>query len=446
MRHSKPNQNKRRGKKMKRNNGTKKHHFIDAIPIAVVALVFIGFGLFTIQQLTNVSHSTPTFASAAISVSSFSAVPSSINASESSVLTAGPLSGGTGIYTYKWYEQSPSSGSYSQLSDGQNSSGTIVYGSSTKRLVFIASRGAATGTYNLKLKVTDSAGSTTNSSAVSIHVYPINNTWPSKSNTGVPAGTDLVPELPNRDINSGQTIDSMVFYLTSTGGLYFEGLNDVTFQRDEFTQNWSSDSGSSTDEIEAQTSFNIVYQDDWFNATAAGSANPCSPAGILYCYGGSDSVKRSYFNGLGQDFFIENDSTYVGNYGPDIVSNCGDHAENIYVWYTVNDQVRHNNFGNNNDQTSTIYSGTYGTQYVINATFDDNLLYGGGYTTYTPGGPESLNNTYSNNYFATTYYPQAGYYGPVDNAGFVQGINSSSGNVWQDNVWSKNNTILTPQT
>jgi hypothetical protein len=234
------------------------------------------------------------------------------------------------------------------------------------------------------------------------------------------------------------------------GGVYFDGVNDVTFQRDEFTMNWTN-SSSGIDIVNQQDAYNITYADDWFNGTAAGPNNPCPPDAILSGYGGSQTIRRSFFNGMIRDMFAESNSVYVNNYAPDIIAACGSHNENIFVGDQANVQIRHNNLGNSNPQTSTIFSDTYFGP-SSNITIDDNLLYGGGYCLYASG--LSLNETYSNNYLATTYFPYCGYFTYEDNGVvyaivvrtgvFNPGINYSNGNVWTDNMWNKTDIAINP--
>jgi hypothetical protein len=63
----------------------------------------------------------------------------------------------------------------------------------------------------------------------------------------------------------------------------------------------------------------------------------------------------------------------------------------------------------------------------------DNLIAGGGYTIYggqNPGGPQAHNIRITGNRFATTYFQNGGFWGPV--AAFDP---SGPGNVWSGNVW-----------
>jgi hypothetical protein len=63
----------------------------------------------------------------------------------------------------------------------------------------------------------------------------------------------------------------------------------------------------------------------------------------------------------------------------------------------------------------------------------DNLIAGGGYTIYggqNPGGPQAHNIRITGNRFATLYFQNGGFWGPV--AAFDP---SGPGNVWSGNVW-----------
>ena len=94
--------------------------------------------------------------------------------------------------------------------------------------------------------------------------------------------------------------------------------------------------------------------------------------------------------------------------------------------------IIHNTILNPHGQTDAIsLFEDFGTE--ANREISDNLIAGGGYTIYggqNPGGPRAHNIRITNNRFATIYYQNGGFWGPV--AAFDP---SGPGNVWSGNVW-----------
>jgi cell wall-associated NlpC family hydrolase len=122
-----------------------------------------------------------------------------------------------------------------------------------------------------------------------------------------------------------------------------------------------------------------------------------------------------------------------GNYIHDMGFQDGDHLNGTTSnGSTTALVIRHNTVFNSHDQTDAISLfedfGTEGNVLITN-----NLVAGGGYTIYggqNPGGPRAFNIRITDNRFATIYFPQGGYWGPV--AAFDP---SGPGNQWSGNVW-----------
>jgi uncharacterized protein YycO len=122
-----------------------------------------------------------------------------------------------------------------------------------------------------------------------------------------------------------------------------------------------------------------------------------------------------------------------GNYIHDLGLTGGDHLNGTTSnGSTTALVIDHNTVFNSHSQTDAIsLFEDFGTE--ANVTISNNLVAGGGYTIYggqNPGGPRAYNIRITGNRFATIYFPNGGYWGPV--AAFDP---SGPGNVWSGNVW-----------
>jgi hypothetical protein len=103
--------------------------------------------------------------------------------------------------------------------------------------------------------------------------------------------------------------------------------------------------------------------------------------------------------------------------------------------------IIHNTVFNPHGQTDAIsLFEDFGTE--ANRQITDNLIAGGGYTIYggqNPGGPQAHNIRITGNRFATTYFQNGGFWGPV--AAFDP---SGPGNVWSGNVWDATGQPVSP--
>jgi len=217
--------------------------------------------------------------------------------------------------------------------------------------------------------------------------------WPDATNTGVPAGTTLT--------KSGQlvinTAGAVISGLDISGGVIINAPN-VTLENCKI-----SSSG-----------FYVVQ----INALGATVQN-CTIDGLG---GGGEGIS-------GAGTFIANNITGC----VDGINVCADNTviENNYIhgmsgpssahFDTIqadgnfsNILIQHNTLVNEQTQTSVIMLDNYWGS-ISNVTINDNLLVGGGYTTYInemaqgqPGGGTVTNVTYTNNHIGS------GYYGPLD--------------------------------
>jgi hypothetical protein len=122
---------------------------------------------------------------------------------------------------------------------------------------------------------------------------------------------------------------------------------------------------------------------------------------------------------------------------------AGDHTNGIMANQCIGRIViRHNTVFQQLGQTSAI--GLYedfGSR-MHDATVENNLVAGGGYSIYggsQPGGPLPYNVKIINNRFSKKFWSKGGYWGPV--AAFDSHL---PGNEWTGNVWDENNAKVAP--
>lgn len=259
--------------------------------------------------------------------------------------------------------------------------------------------------------------------------------YPDATNTGVPAGTNLIP-ISQAALPAGATWNGSM--LTITGdNVTIDGLRVP---------------GAIAVYGDGATIENTMVQD------------PSGQQAILVHTGATGAViKNSTIAGMSptspeSDGIQGNNLTAVGNYiywtvedvngGGDIVENSylvsdgsvpGGHNEPVEVddgnWDPA--LVQHNTLLNPLDQTAAIIvGGPWGP--LKNVTITDNLMAGGDYTLYccqtdawgvdTPPSNTSI----TNNRFSREYFPKGGLYGPL--ADLNTTYTKFTGNVWDDSL------------
>jgi hypothetical protein len=118
---------------------------------------------------------------------------------------------------------------------------------------------------------------------------------------------------------------------------------------------------------------------------------------------------------------------------PDSTAFCNgtDHFDGFQSDGGNNILVRHNTLRNPCSQTSNILLSS-NTSHISNATIDNNLLAGGGYSLYCAGMASAgtvTNIIATNNRFARSWYSTGGYWGPT---AYCEYATKYSGNVWDD--------------
>jgi hypothetical protein len=129
-------------------------------------------------------------------------------------------------------------------------------------------------------------------------------------------------------------------------------------------------------------------------------------------------------------------ATVKDSYIHNIATVNGAHYEDIYDGGGSGLTLIHNTILNNQQQTAAVYLAPDFSA-VSNVTITDNLLAGGGYTIYGGDGSRPASNIkITNNVFATSFFPNSGQWGPVDD--FTVG---ASGNVWSGNTWQSGGSV-----
>jgi len=383
---------------------------------------------------------------AAISIPNLIPASPSITQGQATQVFAGGVSGGTAPYSYQWYVKPPGSAVYVASTNASLSSyGCIVTYLQPMRLVFVAGIGADQGTYDFRVVVSDSSSDTANSSVAGINVTSYNATWPSASNTGVPAGTVLAPINASSGYVYGQygpsddyVIDSVFIY----GPIHLYGesadpFNNITFQR--FATEYLGYNNVDYEDLGIFFEYvnHTTLRQCTLNGSSIGTGTPEAYLTMEGCnvFNVGDMKIRT-------GFVIQNN--YIHN-----LTNLG-HGEDIYLVDGSGAQVRHNNLVAQNPSTASaaLYTEGLGSS-VTNATVDDNLLNGGAYCMSGSGtGPPYINGTFNpysppineiatNNHFGTQIASQCGGYGPVGDI-----FNYSYPFVWVGNVWNATNAPL----
>jgi len=121
-----------------------------------------------------------------------SAFKRTIEQSQDSTLTSSSITTGTSPYTYQWLEMAPS-GSYA------------VVGSNSGSFSFVSSGVSAIGSWSFILQVTDNAGVSVNSSAVSVTVNPTPTPTPTPTPSPTPAPTVTPSPTPASSSSTTQS-------------------------------------------------------------------------------------------------------------------------------------------------------------------------------------------------------------------------------------------------
>jgi hypothetical protein len=120
--------------------------------------------------------------------------------------------------------------------------------------------------------------------------------------------------------------------------------------------------------------------------------------------------------------------TVTNSYVHDMANPPGAHVDGILCTSVCDVVLRHNTVLNRYTQTSAIaLFADFGTP--RNSVVDNNLLAGGGYTTYG-GGDSATGIRFTNNRFSRLYFSNGGEYGV--NTSFRS---SNTGNEWSGNIW-----------
>lgn len=261
--------------------------------------------------------------------------------------------------------------------------------------------------------------------------------FPDGTNTGVPAGVVLRKVPSQLDSGPGWHWDyTYGFIRADQAGAVLDGL-DVVGEVSVMAANVTVKNcrivniGDSSFGITVRPGAdNAVIQDSTIRGADAAAGRVC--AGVKVWGVNSLLVQRLDISAASTG--IQTDiGTVQDNYVHDMGFKAGDHVNG----FTSNSGgagllVRHNTFLNSFGQTDAIsLFEDFGEQ--KNATVDDNLMAGGGYSLYAganPGGAATSQIRITRNRFSRLYYSTGGSYGPYtafDPAG--------SGNVWDGNVW-----------
>ena len=133
----------------------------------------------------------------------------------------------------------------------------------------------------------------------------------------------------------------------------------------------------------------------------------------------------------------------ANNYIHNMEADPGDHVNGIVsdAGVAAGLIIAHNTVFTPTGQTDAIgLFEDFGPQ--MDVTITHNLLSGGGYTIYggaNSGGATPSNIVITGNRFATTYFPDGGFYGPA--AAVDTGVN---GDVWSGNIWDSTGSTVCP--
>ena len=263
--------------------------------------------------------------------------------------------------------------------------------------------------------------------------------FPSASNSGIPAGTALKSVPGQVSSGPGWTWNKADGYLQVTGngakltGLRIPGTVDVaasnvTLNHDSITVGGGGDSYGVT----LDSTANVTIENSNIQGTSTGTDR--LGEGIKDVYTDSTGTRVLNNNISKTDTAIQlYQGTIEGNFIHNLGINNTDHVNGI----TSNGDthpllIQNNTILNKFNQTDAIgLFQDFGV--VANVTVNDNYLAGGGYTVYGGDGSkgQSYNIKITNNVFSKVYFPNSGQWGPV-----AYFDDQGPGNTWTNNTWA----------
>jgi hypothetical protein len=278
------------------------------------------------------------------------------------------------------------------------------------------------------------------------------------TNTGVPAGTDLVDvpgdiTAPAADGSTGSgwsydprgfirvdCCNAVVKNIRTSVGMYVTGTGS-TIEDSDLT-------GAAAIPIEVQNADNVTIAND--------DIHGASPATGSACAAGVDDTSTT---GDDQNITIENNNIYWCATGVNGFSEGGLIANNYVHDFGFAESDNHlngiqleagsgaapmtisnNTLLTNGPQTDAIMLANDGGGTESNRTITHNLIAGGGYCFYGSGGPNQSASavTFSDNHFSRIFYSGCGSFGPI--AYWVSG----NQDVWSGNVWDDTGASIQP--
>ena len=266
--------------------------------------------------------------------------------------------------------------------------------------------------------------------------------FPDATNTGVPAGMNLVSVPAQASHGPGWSSDAQGNVTVFGAGAVFAGYSvhgvvTVTGSsatvRDDSIVNSGTDINGDGVNLSGNPS-NVTIED-----VTMASPNGASGNGL---FAGIKDINGEAMGTRVLDNNIADASTgvqiYIGVIQDNYIHNITPAAPGSHLNGTTSNgstvplTIQHNTVFNPNGQTDAVsLFEDFGVE--ANVVINDNLLAGGGYTIYggqNAGGPQAYNIKITNNRISTIYFPQGGFYG------YITAFNPSApGNVWSGNVW-----------
>jgi hypothetical protein len=262
--------------------------------------------------------------------------------------------------------------------------------------------------------------------------------YPDATSTGVPAGTTLKTVPSQVSSGPGWTYDATQQVVQVTGnGAVLSGLyipytvnvkaSNVTISKDKIVATGATSYG-----VSLRHTANVTVSDSTITGLNAGSGRLM--VGVKDIYGDTSGTQILRDNIAWTGTGVQMDAGLIqDNYIHDMGIIPGDHINGLTGnGGTVQLTIQHNTIFNSISQTDAIgLFEDFGVQ--ANRTITNNLIAGGGYALYAgqnSGGPATYNIKVTNNRFATQYFANSGYWGPV--TAFSP---TGSGNTWTGNIW-----------
>lgn len=256
--------------------------------------------------------------------------------------------------------------------------------------------------------------------------------YPGSNNTGVPAGKRLPRRDRAIDVRQPNTTIENIEVTVANGINVF--ANNATIKN---TRVAATTGASGTWAVRQGTGVSgMAVQDSEFYGTSAQQIQ----YGI-YDAGSNLTALRvnisCYANGIQAntnvnitDSFVHDPCYFTGDHDDAFIATGGD---------TIH--LDHNTLHNNLNQTAAV--GLFcDFSPITNATINNNLLIGGGYSVYAgssgTGCASSHDNKFTNNKFSREVWSNGGFNGPVT------GYTALTGNVWTNNTWYDDGTAVNP--